>query len=299
VAVCDFLSASLNFPANPQVPCVLFQHNVESVLWARQAREERHTVKRVVYKIEAAKMARYEARTVERFARVIAVSEADRQAMASMTDPERIAVVPTGVDTRRYTPSAQPPRDGLVLFLGSMDWEPNIDGVDYFCREIWPAVQDAVPQARFRVVGRNPAASVRRLASESVEITGTVPSVLEHLHEASVVVVPLRIGGGTRLKIYEAMAAGKAVVSTTIGAEGLDVHHGQNILIADDPGAFARSVVDLLRDGQARRRMQDAAVALAALNDWQQVSTAFERVLADAAAKPAGRPALDPLGATA
>jgi glycosyltransferase involved in cell wall biosynthesis len=288
VAVCDFLSASLNFPATSPVPALLFQHNVESMLWQRQSREERHPIKRVVFGIEAAKMTRYEARTVNRFDRVIAVSDADRLAMSGMTAPDRISVVPTGCDTVRFSPGAAPPQDGLVLFVGSMDWEPNIDGVEFFCRSVWPRIRAEVPHARFRVVGRNPPGAVTKLAGDDIEVTGSVPSVLEHLHAAAVVVVPLRIGGGTRLKIYEAMATGRAVVSTTIGAEGLDVRHGTDILLEDDPLAFAHAVVRLLRTPVERQRIEDAALALARRYDWRNVAMEFERVLQQHALHEAG-----------
>jgi len=133
-----------------------------------------------------------------------------------------------------------------------------------------------VPNARFQVVGRNPAPAVRRLASDTVEIVGTVPSVVDYLHRAAAVVVPLRIGGGTRLKIYEAMGAGKAVVSTSIGAEGLDYHDGGDILIADAPDVFARKVIAVLQDAPLRRRLEDAALALASQYDWSSIARVFE-----------------------
>jgi len=297
VAVCDFLSASLNFPRELATPSVLFQHNVESALWRRQARYEPNLVKRLVFKLEAAKMDAYERATVGRFQHVIAVSEHDRELMSEMTDPARLTVVPTGVDLKQYQASAASgggdgaavaPQQPLVLFLGSMDWEANIDGVEYFCREIWPAVRAKVPGARFRIVGRNPHARVSKLASDSVEVTGTVPSVVEHLREAAVFVVPLRVGGGTRLKIFEAMAAGKAVVSTTIGAEGLDVRHGENILLADDAGSFARDLVRLLGDDAERARLERAASALAARYDWTVIARTFEDVLVRVAAAERG-----------
>ena len=282
VAVCDFLSASLNFPAEMQTPTVLFQHNVESVLWRRQAGYEPNPIKRIAFKLEAAKMIRYEARAVNRFDHVIAVSENDRENMARMTDPSRITVVPTGVDLEAYR--RQPSNDStepLVVFTGSMDWEANINGVEYFCSEIWPRVLGAVPGARFRIVGRNPHPRVRALASDSIEVTGTVPSVIDHLREAAVFVVPLRIGGGTRLKIYEAMAMGKAVVSTSVGAEGLDVEDGRDIMLADTTGSFADSIIKLLCDRQTRKRIERAAAQLAARFDWSVIAERFEHVLAE------------------
>ena len=293
VAVCDFLSASLNFPATLSTPSVLFQHNVESVLWRRQAAHEANPVKRLAFTLEAAKMVRYERATVRRFPHVIAVSEQDRQelmSMAGITDPSRAIVVPTGVDMDRYraTPGASA-RQPLVMFLGSMDWEANVDAVDYFCREIWPAVRASVPSARFRIVGRNPHPRVVKLAGDSVNVTGGVPSVVDHLHEAAVFVVPLRVGGGTRLKIFEAMAAGKAVVSTPVGAEGLDVHDGRDIILADTPSRFADAVIDLLRDPERRRRLEVAATEVAARYDWSVIARHFEAILTEIAATSVAR----------
>lgn len=284
VAVCDFLSASLNFPAVPSIPCVLFQHNVESALWRRQATFERDRIKRLVFALEAAKMARYERSTVARFARIIAVSESDRALMTVMTDPDRIAVVPTGVDVETFRAARVPTGDEppIVLFLGSMDWEANIDGAEWFCQEIWPRVIARVPNARFRVVGRNPHARVTRLTSDSVDVTGTVPSVVDYLREAAVFVVPLRIGGGTRLKIFEGMAMGKAVVSTTVGAEGLDVTDGQDIVLADTHQPFADAIVRFLLDRKERHRFGAAAIALAERFGWSTVGERFAAVLEDA-----------------
>jgi len=282
VAVCDFLSASLNFPAEMRTPTVLFQHNVESVLWRRQADYEPNLIKRIAFKLEAAKMIRYETEAVNRFDHVIAVSENDREKMARMTERSRITVVPTGVDLDAYRQQqSNDSTEPVVVFTGSMDWEANIDGVEYFCSEIWPRVLKAVPGARFRIVGRNPHPRVQALASDSIEVTGTVQSVIDHLKEAAVFVVPLRIGGGTRLKIYEAMAMGKAVVSTSVGAEGLDVEDGRDIMLADTVPSFADSIIKLLCDRQARKRIESAAARLAARFDWSVIADRFEQVLAD------------------
>jgi glycosyltransferase involved in cell wall biosynthesis len=284
VAVCDFLAASLNFPEPLPVPSVLFQHNVESALWNRQAKHERNPVKRAVFAIEAAKMRRYEQATVARFPHVVAVSENDRTLMSAMTDQSRITVVPTGVDTAAYRTDAAVGQDKpTVMFLGSMDWPANIDGVELFCEQIWPKVVAVMPEARFQVVGRNPAPRTQRLASDSVEIVGGVKSVMPYLQSAAVFVVPLRIGGGTRLKIYEAMAAQRAIVSTSIGAEGLDYRDGMDIVIADEPEAFAAEVIRLLRDREARVKLGRGAGETAARFDWEAVSKEFEGVLREVA----------------
>jgi polysaccharide biosynthesis protein PslH len=290
VALCDFLAASLNFPSRPNLPSVLFQHNVESSLWDRRAQTESGLLRKMVYKLEAAKMQRYERGTIRRFHHVIAVSEHDRKLMKEMDKACEITVVPTGVDTEKYSPApastAKPP---LVVFTGSMDWEPNIDAVMNFCSDIWPKILQEFPEARFQVVGRDPRPSVRKLASGSVEITGTVPSVDEYLRRATVVVVPLRAGGGTRLKIFEAMATGKAVVSTTVGAEGLDVTHGQDVILADDAPTFAESILSLLRHDELRHGYERAAAALATKYDWSNIAVRFEEALLRAKARYQGQ----------
>lgn len=293
VAICDFLAASLNFPAILKTPTVLFQHNVESSLWRRQARLEPNLINRMVFKLEAAKMLSYEREAVGRFHHVIAVSDNDRELMSAMTDASRISVVPTGVDLQQYKVAGERAAEAsvtepVVVFVGSMDWEANIDAVDYFCREIWPAVKHAVPGARFRIVGRNPCPRVRKLASDSIEVTGTVASVIEHYREAAINIVPLRIGGGTRLKIYEAMAMGKATVSTSIGAEGLDVNDGADILIADSSEKFAESIIALLKNEPLRRRIEKAAAEQAARYDWPVITERFEEVLDRVAGKALG-----------
>jgi len=280
VAVCDFLSASLNFPGNLATPTVLFQHNVETALWQRMASTESNPAKRLAYKIEARKMARYERAALRKFHHVIAVSDHDRERMRTMNPSCPISVVPTGVDTQKYAvaPPAQgdPPR---IVFLGSMDWEPNIDAVTYFCQEIFPRVRAEFPSAIFQIVGRNPHSRVKQLASDSVEVTGTVPSVAEYLRDATLVVVPLRIGGGTRLKIFEAMAMGKAVISTSIGAEGLDVKNGRDLILADDAATFSEATILLLKDAGLRRRYEQAAAQLAAQYDWSKIVQRFVEVL--------------------
>jgi glycosyltransferase involved in cell wall biosynthesis len=280
VTVCDFLDAAVNFPRQLSSPSVLFQHNVESEIWRRHASTASNPLKRRIYGMEFRKMLGYEQNTVRRFHHVISVSEHDRRLMTSWVDGSRITVVPTGVDLGQYRPNFDRlPAGPLVVFVGAMDWEPNIDAMEHLCREIWPLLLAQVPDAKLRIVGRNPGERIRKLANDSVQITGRVPSVLEHLHDAAVVVVPLRIGGGTRLKIYEAMAAGKAVVSTSVGAEGLDVRPGRDIILADDPRSFADAICQLLQDEALRHSYERAAAECAARYDWSVIGADFGRTL--------------------
>jgi polysaccharide biosynthesis protein PslH len=280
VTVCDFLDAAVNFPERLDIPSVLFQHNVEGEIWRRHAETASNPVRQAIYGMEYRKMLRFEESAVRKFHHVIAVSENDRTIMTRWVAPDRVTVVPTGVDLAQYSPGSNATKsDLLVTFVGAMDWEPNIDGIEYFCGEIWPLIHAEVPEARFRIVGRNPGRRVQRWASETVEITGQVASVVEHLRQSAVVIVPLRIGGGTRLKIYEAMATAKPVVSTTVGAEGLDVEHGRDIILADDVRSFSQAVVMLLRDPDLRRHYGSAAAETASRFDWPSIGRRFEDVL--------------------
>lgn len=280
VAICDFLDAAINFPRDLTIPTVLFQHNVESEIWRRHSTTETNALKRKMYAVEFRKMLRYERNAVRKFQHVIAVSEHDRSLMEVWVEGARITVVPTGVDLEQYRPDfAREAAAPNVVFVGAMDWEPNADAMEYFCDQIWPGVLLEVPGAKLRIVGRNPGTRTLELASPSVEVTGRVQSVAEYLRDATVVVVPLRIAGGTRLKIYEAMAAGRAVVSTSIGAEGLDVHHGRDIVLADSPRRFSEAVIALLRDDNLRHKYERAAADLAAQFDWSVIGRKFAKVL--------------------
>ena len=286
VVVCDFLDAAVNFPPELSIPTILFQHNVESEIWRRHAETESNPGKRMLYRLEFTKMLRYEERMVREFHHVIAVSEHDRRLMQRWVEGSRIEVVPTGVDLEKFTIAHSAlVTEPLAVFVGAMDWEPNIDAVEFFCGEVWPLVQARVRNALFRIVGRNPDRRVLRLASNSIDVTGSVASVLEHLQEAAAVVVPLRIGGGTRLKIYEAMAAGKAVVSTSIGAEGLEVRNGHDIVLADGPEEFAERTANFLVDADERRRFGVAAAATARKFNWPIIGEKFGQVLQAVAAR--------------
>jgi polysaccharide biosynthesis protein PslH len=259
---------------------VLFQHNVESETWRRHASTNTSLIKRKLFELEFRKMTRFERKSVTRFQQVVAVSEHDRSLMEAWIGGERITVVPTGVDLKQFHPNFEhKPTSPTVVFVGAMDWEPNVDAMEFFCNKIWPTIVAQTPGAKLRIVGRSPSERVRRLESASVEVTGRVPDVGLHLREATVVVVPLRIGGGTRLKIYEAMAAGKAVVSTTVGAEGLEVHHGQDIVLADEPQSFADAVLALLHNENLRRKYEVGAAELANKYDWSVIADQFLQVL--------------------
>jgi glycosyltransferase involved in cell wall biosynthesis len=161
-----------------------------------------------------------------------------------------------------------------------MDWLPNEDAMTYFCHDVLPLIREQEPRVSLSIVGRAPTPAVRALASDSIEVTGTVDDVRPFMDKAAVYVVPLRIGGGTRLKIFEAMSMGKAVVSTTVGAEGLPVVDGRDAIIADEPRAFATAVLSLLRDAKRRHAIERAARSLVVEQyDWSAVAGELEDAL--------------------
>jgi sugar transferase (PEP-CTERM/EpsH1 system associated) len=282
--VCDFLVPAVNLPRTLPCPTVLFAHNVESEIWRRHAETRRGSLTAVLYQTQYRRMLRFERRTLERFDGVLAVSDADRDTFAQLfpgSVGHPIHVVPTGVDTEFFLPSPSQPASRRLVFTGSMDWLPNEDAMVFFCREVLPLIRAAEPDVTLSIVGRAPTPEVRRLASDAaVHVTGDVDDVRPYVRDAALYVVPLRIGGGTRLKIFEAMAMGRAVVSTSIGAEGLPVVDGQHLALSDDPEHFAATVVDLLRDTERRVQLERAARALVVERfGWGDVAGALETAL--------------------
>lgn len=300
--VCDFLFPAVNLPRRLPCPAVIFTHNVEAEIWRRHARTKQSPLARALFGLQARRMLRYEARALSRFDLILAVSETDRDTLralygAAVSAP--IHVVRTGVDTGYFHPMPDAPvAPAHLVFTGSMDWLPNEDGMLYFVREILPLIRRVEPAATLSIVGRAPTPAVRRLAQEAgVEVTGRVDDVRPHVARGGVYVVPLRIGGGTRIKIFEAMAMGRAVVSTTIGAEGLPVRDGHDIVLADDPPRFADAVVRLIRDVQARASLETAARQTAEAHAWPVVARDLDTALrAAASVRPAA--AVQPLGTT-
>ena len=277
--VCDFITPAPNLPSIAS--CVVFQHNVETMIWRRYARNAPNFAARLYLKLQARRMFAFE-RNVCRTARhVIAVSPEDARQMREMFALPDVSPIPTGVDVEWFTPPQAQSRAGLV-FVGSMDWLPNIDGMRFFCAEVWPLVLRRFPECTLSIVGREPTREIKALAAEDhrIRVTGTVPDVRPYLWESAVSIVPLRIGGGTRMKIYEAMAARLPVVSTTIGAEGLDIDPPRDIRIADSPADFAAQCIDLLSSVTAREDVAAAAWNLVATRfGWDNIAKQFESIL--------------------
>src|SRR2546430_1809329 len=229
------------------------------MIWKRVATVETRAWRRALLEVEWRKMRRCETRACTQATVTIAVSDVDRALLAAAAPGARVFTVPTGVDTSYFAPTGVPESPARLVFIGSMDWYPNEDAMVFFIGEILPVIRRAVPDVEMTVVGRDPSERLRALGEAAgVRITGTVEDVRPWIADAAVYVVPLRVGGGTRLKIFEGLAMGKAVVSTTVGAEGLPLVDGTHFVRADGPAEFARAVVSLLRDRDRRRALGTA-----------------------------------------
>jgi glycosyltransferase involved in cell wall biosynthesis len=280
--VCDFLFPSINI--GDLRDWVLFQHNVETVIWERHAESGRTPVHRAYFQLQAKRMLAWERSVCNAAARVVAVSEADEQTMRSRFGIRKISSVPTGVDLSYFQRPSDASMQHDLVFVGSMDWMPNIDGTRWFLKEVFPFIRAKRSNCSLAIVGRNPPPALLAEASDPlITVTGTVPDVRPYLWNSTLAIVPLRIGGGTRLKIFESMAAGTPVVSTTIGAEGLPLRDGETIRLADSASDFAAECLALLEDGAAREKMAAEGLALIrAKYSWEQATQSFEDALLDA-----------------
>lgn len=287
VVVCDFLMSSINMPSGVNCPTVLFQHNVEAMIWKRHYEVQRNPLKKAYLYGQWRKAVAYEREASRRFDYVVTVSIDDREITREQYGVEHVAEVATGVDTDYFRPRGTEKREPHnLVFTGSMDWLPNEDAIRYFTEQIMPLVKRDLPEATLTVVGRNPYPSLLELSrrDSSVIVTGRVEDVRPYMERAAAYVVPLRIGGGTRLKIYEAMAMEKPIVSTTIGAEGLPVRDGQELLLADTPEAFAAKVVRVLKDeAYARELGMRAASVVREQFGWGPVAASFAELCERAA----------------
>lgn len=279
LCVADFLFAVNNVPLRQSVPVVLFEHNVEYLIWKRLHDLEQQPVRKAVLAIEWRKLRAREAAACHNADLTIAVSEHDRDRLAALAPGADISWMPTGVDVDYFHPALNRERPHHIVFSGSMDWHPNDDAVRYFMAEILPRIRSRVPSATFSIVGRNPSASLTDAAREAAAtVTGTLDDIRPAIAEASLCVVPLRAGSGTRLKIFEALSMGKAVVSTTVGAEGLEITSGEHFVAADGVEAFADAVGALLTNDERRRRIAAAGRRLVEERySWAQVTSPFER----------------------
>lgn len=291
VVLIDFPHAAVLAPRTLDIPALVFTHNVEAEILERHAHVSTG-LRKLVWASQARKMRRFEGDVLRRFRPAIAVSERDAQALRHDYGLTRVDAIETGVDTGYYAFHPRPPSDsqgGTIVFTGSMDSRSNIDGIAFLMDEVWPHVVAARPRACALVVGRNPPdtlVATARTRGYDWHFTGFVDDVRPHVQAAHAYAIPLRVGSGTRIKVFEAMAMGCPVVSTTLGAEGLDVTHGQDILIADDAKPFADSLLKVLADTEAATRQAQSARDLVDRRfAWPIVTRHFEQLCLNALAE--------------
>ena len=246
---CEWTPYASYMDASRDLPTLIMAHNMEATVWRRRAEHASNLAERVYMGLQAWKMSRFEKHSFAQATRVVTVS-AEEQQTAKNWGAHATSLVPNGVDTEYLQPMQEAGERDSLLFLGSLDWQPNRDALLYLLREILPRIQLTHPHVKLRVVGRQPATKLREQVEglHGVEWVGEVPDIRPYFARAEAVLVPLRIGGGSRIKILESLSMGKAVVTTQIGAEGLDVVAGEHCLIADSPKAFAQCVTQLLDD---------------------------------------------------
>lgn len=272
--------------ASKSAPRVVFDDiNAEYLLQKRafeaDARRPKRWLGTLYSLVQWRKLQRYEAQVCRQVDKVVVVSQADGEALRRLVPELQYVVVPNGVDTDYFQPAGPEKESDLdLVFTGKMDFRPNVDAILWFAQEVLPIITKEVPQARLTVVGRDPHPRLAPVGSlPNVSLTGYVDDVRPFVGKASVYVVPLKVGGGTRLKLLQAMAMGKAIVSTSLGCEGLGLEPGRHLLIADDSTSFAEAVVGLIRDPQRRRELGRAVRELAlAKHDWRQITPLLEQV---------------------
>lgn len=262
----------------PDYPLLYSSHNVESWILRRLVEHERNLGKRAYAWLLHAKLWRQEKQIWRAVDAIIAVSPLDRDEMKTHASEQKVILAPNGVDCEYYQPAEAGPAGHRLVYVGTMDWIPNIDAVTWFAREVYPLVKQRIGDATFKIVGANPHPSVTALADSdpSITVTGRVEDTRPHIREAALNVVPLRIGGGSRLKILETFALGIPCVSTTVGCEGLELTHGKDLLVADTPAQLADAICSALTDEEKWRSLREAGLETARrAYDWRAITNSL------------------------
>jgi glycosyltransferase involved in cell wall biosynthesis len=261
---------------NPRLRWLVMAHNVESLIWQRYAETERQPLKRWYIRRQWHKWEQFERATATAATCTVAVSPDDAELFRTRFAARQVDVVDNGVDTTYFRPTHELPRDPYrVLFVGSLDWRPNLDAVDLLLREIWPKVARAQSQAKLTIVGRKPPEALRREIGgrSGIELHADVPDVRPYLARSGLLAVPLRVGGGSRLKILEALATGLPVVSTRIGAEGLSLKLGVHVDVVADVGAMVQAILTAMNDPRRAQTQADAGRRLVLDRyDWRPLA---------------------------
>jgi glycosyltransferase involved in cell wall biosynthesis len=279
----DMLPLTVYVNEFEDLPRILVNHNVESVRLYRWFQTEPNPIKKAYLGLQWLKLRSFEHSAMEKFDGCVVVSETDKELLRSMGVKNKLFVVPNGTDTKFFKPNNSKVKENSVLWIGHMDVHTNRDAVLYLWKEIYPILRQKYPEVKMTLVGTAPPKEIAEAANEDgqVRVTGFVDDIRPYIDEAAVIVIPIRIGSGTRLKILDSMAMEKAIVSTSVGCEGLNVEDGKNILIADDPEDFADKTIELIKNTGMRIILQKNALELAKSYDWDLIKEGQEAVYQD------------------
>lgn len=280
---CDTIGLAPYVPATSSAT-VLDHHNIESDMLFRRARQARHPAKQLYFWQEAARLQRYEQRVCPRFDLHITCSDVDSQRLGRIVPSLNIETVPNGVDVEYFAPTAAAPSGDRLVFAGGLNWYPNRDAMEYFAAEIWPLLCRRYKDIEFDLIGKSPSEPLRALARRDLrfKVHGFVDDIRKYVHAASVYVCPIRDGGGTKLKILDALALGKAVVAHPVAVEGIDVTPEQDILLATEPAEFATQIGRVLDDDAFRARLERSARDLAVRRySFDGIGTSLRRLYAE------------------
>ena len=275
-----------SYDFDPRSVLVVDEHNIEYELLYRMYKTERSAIRRLYNWLEFKKFKREEISSWRTVSGCVMTSGREQEIVKALAPATPTIVGANAVDVEFFGPSPQPVKPNALIMTGLMHYRPNIDGAVYFVQEIFPRILAVRPDTVFYIVGAGATDELKRLENANVVVTGTVPDVRPYAHDASVFVVPLRMGGGTRLKVLEGLSMEKPVVSTSVGCEGIDVVHGEHLLIADDPAAFANAVLELMRNRDLAARLGKQGRTLTEDRyKWESVVSRLEafydRLLAD------------------
>ena len=281
--ICDGIHRSLNIPFDIKGKKILYEHNIESEIAGRYARLEKNVLKKAFAYLEYVKFKLLQKKIWVKFDLCIACSDLDKKVIQNIAGKDRVITVNNGVDLEYFTPQDTPVEPNTLAYTGQIGWHPNEDALIYFVKEIIPLVKKQAPDLKLWVVGANPSAKIKDLAQKDnqIAITGFVDDVRTYIAKAAVFIVPLRIGSGTRIKILEALSMKKAVISTSVGCEGLEVRDNEHLLIRDNPIEFAQGIIDLLKDENLRLRLgQNGRRLVEDKYNWKTVFRGIDKMIA-------------------
>jgi glycosyltransferase involved in cell wall biosynthesis len=270
------------------IPIVLREHNYETVLYERYAANEKNPLKKLVATIHGKRLRKEEARFFRAFDATIPITQQDEALMRRDVPNATYYTIPAGVDLEDFNPTPEPEIPNSILWIGGTNWRPNLDAIEFFAKEIFPLIVKVLPEATFDIVGENTDRLQHLITSgnTSIRLHGRVPDIRPFMSKSAVMICPLRVGGGMRLKLLDFFAAGKAVVSTRIGAEGNAARDGEHLLLRDDKESFAQAVIMLLKDETLRKKLGTNARTLVEQEySWESIGKRFcdvyEKVIAD------------------